>query len=324
MEVAQSWQKVLGRAIRDIPALLERLGLHLNDFPELNLNPKLPILVPESWLERIEPNNAQDPLLLQVLSQRIATQDGFIPDPLEEKSFSLAPGLLQKYKHRALLTLTEACPIHCQYCFRQNFSYQDNRLGQKSIEATLKVIQDDADIEEIILSGGDPLSLPNKALKPWLESLSALKQIKRIRFHTRFPIIIPSRIDNHFCELLKNLPQKVVIVVHSNHPNEINNAVQKALLKLKDAHVTLLNQSVLLKNINDQAEVLAALSKKLFDAGVLPYYLHLLDKVSGTEYFNAEADLAKAIFAELKGLLPGYLVPRLVQEVPHDVSKRWI
>lgn len=323
MSKQATWQRILADSIRDIPSLFEALSLSHDDFTKLNEKPLFPIQVPHTWLQRIQPGDANDPLLLQVIAQR-HTRTGFSADPLQEDEFVIHQGVIKKYKNRVLVTLAEACPIHCQYCFRQHFPYQENRLGQKDIKDILTIIENNKDIEEIIFSGGDPLSLPNSVISKWVRAASELKQIKRVRFHTRYPVVIPQRVDDELVGIFERTNKQIIFVIHCNHANEIDHDVRCATEKLNRSGVTVFNQSVLLKNVNDTVSALSHLSKVLFEAKVIPYYIHLLDPVSGTESFYVPDEKAKSLFAELKGELPGYLVPRLVREVAHDVSKRWV
>jgi EF-P beta-lysylation protein EpmB len=239
---------------------------------------------------------------------------GFVADPLGERSALRSPRLLHKYRGRALLITTQACAIHCRYCFRREFPYSEQVESGRWDEA-LRELAGDSSLEEVILSGGDPLSLGDARLESLLDALGEIPHLRRLRIHTRHPVVMPTRITTRLCELLRWLPWPVVMVVHANHPNEIDHEVKAAFRLLREAEVTLLNQSVLLRGINDSADVLALLSEALFDAGALPYYLHMLDRVNGTAHFEVEESRAREIARELAARLPGYLVPRLVREV---------
>jgi EF-P beta-lysylation protein EpmB len=258
-----------------------------------------------------------DPLLRQVLPVREELDDAtdYVADPLGERAALRAPGLLQKYHGRALLIATSACAIHCRYCFRREFPYSEQTSEASRWSEAIAEIGRDASIEEVILSGGDPLSLSDARLTGLTNSLQQIPHVRRIRVHTRQPVVLPSRVDDGLLEWLRGIRMPVAFVLHTNHPNEIDSDVRMACNKLRDARVTLLNQSVLLRGVNDDASVLADLSRQLFDAGVLPYYLHVLDHVRGAAHFAVSDDRARLIAGELAATLPGYLVPRLVREL---------
>src|SRR6185295_3213712 len=269
-----------------------------------------------------------DPLLRQVLprAEELAQSAGYEADPLHERAARRAPGLLQKYRGRALLITTEACAIHCRYCFRREFPYAEQASAAEGesaprFQAALETIAADASIEEVILSGGDPLSLGDARLARLTDALTGIAHVRRIRVHTRQPIVLPSRVDAGLLEWIGGVRRPMVFVLHANHPNELDADVRAACARLRDAGVTLLNQSVLLRGVNDDAATLEALSVALFDAGVLPYYLHLPDRVRGTAHFDVEEQRARALLAQLMGRLSGYLVPRLVREVPGAPAK---
>tara|TARA_R110000772_G_scaffold196899_5_gene307653 strand:- start:7470 stop:8297 length:828 start_codon:yes stop_codon:yes gene_type:complete len=260
--------------------------------------------------------NPLDPLLLQVLPQANELTDypGYTLDPLAEIQFNPIPGILHKYAGRILLMPTSSCAIHCRYCFRRHFPYSDNRPDKRQWLQSLQYIRDDSSIIEVILSGGDPLAISDKHLEWLLEHLSAIPHLQRVRIHTRFPVVIPQRITQKLCDLLSRFQLRFILVLHSNHAQELDNDVSTACTRLKDAGVDLLNQSVLLKGINDNPEVLCNLSERLFTCGVRPYYLHMLDKVKGSGHFEVSLARAQNIMTELRASLPGYLVPTLVQE----------
>jgi EF-P beta-lysylation protein EpmB len=287
-------------------------------------NDTFALRVPAAFLARIKPGDPDDPLLKQILpvAAELEEQPGFIPDPLEERAATRAPGLLQKYAGRALLIATAACAIHCRYCFRREFPYaeQASEDGPRWSEA-LAAIAADPTLEEIILSGGDPLSLSDARLKQITDALAAMPHVKRIRVHTRTPVVMPARVNEGLCEWLASIGRPVVFVLHVNHPNEIDADVRAACARLRAAGVTLLNQSVLLAGVNDDVDTLRRLSVELMDAGVLPYYLHLPDRVRGTAHFDVAETRAKELVAGLASQLSGYLVPRLVREIPGMPSK---
>lgn len=320
----QAWQISLKNAVSD-PLQLFRL-LELDPSMMGDLDPALrqfSLRVPHEFIARMEKGNPRDPLLLQALpdAQEMLEKPGFTKDPLDEQRYNPVPGLLHKYHGRVLLTLTGACAINCRYCFRRNFPYQDNIPGIAHWERVLEYIAKESSIEEVIFSGGDPLIVKDSQLAELVGLLEKIEHVKILRFHTRLPIMIPSRINEEFLTWLKASRFQKTLVIHCNHPNEIDESVKEALARLQENQVTVLNQTVLLKNINDDANTLVALSKKLFEARVLPYYLHLLDPVTGSAHFNVELDEAKKIMAEFRKRLPGYLVPRLVREIPGEKSK---
>ena len=319
-----TWQQELAQAITDPLVLLRELGLTPEALGEsaeaLAAAARVfPVRVPRSLLARMRPGDPRDPLLLQVLARGVEQElrPGYGADPLNESAARRAPGLLQKYAGRALLVTTGACAVHCRYCFRRDYDYAADTADadEHRWDSALAALEKDPSIEELILSGGDPLSLSNGRLDSLLRRLVALPQLRRVRVHTRTPIVLPSRVDAGLTQLLGALPLALVVVVHANHPAEIDAEAQRALRALRATGATVLNQSVLLAGINDSVAVLEALSRRLFDAGTLPYYLHLLDRVHGTAQFEVPEDRAVSLVEALNGQLPGYLVPRLVREV---------
>jgi L-lysine 2,3-aminomutase len=316
----RSWQWELAQAITDPRELLRLLDLDPKLLPEGHglAAASFPLRVPRGFVQRMRPGDANDPLLLQVLpeARELLEESGFGSDPLDERAAMRAPGLLHKYHGRALLISTGACAVHCRYCFRREFPYElaDGTAGTGRWRAALEAIAADASIEEVILSGGDPLSLSDARLRLLTDALRALPHVRRLRLHTRTPIVLPERIDAGFLRWFGELPWPTVIVLHCNHANEIDDAVRAAALRLRSAGATLLNQSVLLAGINDSAAALEALSQSLWSAQVLPYYLHLLDRVRGTAHFEVPEARAQALMAQLAARLPGYLLPRLARE----------
>ena len=276
-----------------------------------------------AFVQRMVPGDDRDPLLKQVFPQpeEDLRRHGYGADPVGESAFQRAPGLLQKYKGRALLVVTGACPVHCRYCFRRHFPYEDSRLGGAGLEAAVSAIRRDPSITEVILSGGDPLSLSNARLVKLTAQLTGIPHVQRLRVHTRFPVVQPDRVDEGFVEWLHEMAVPVVVVLHSNHPREIDGGTRQALLRMRNDHTLLLNQSVLLRDINDDVDSLVELSERLFQAGVLPYYLHQLDPVDGAAHFQVGDARARAIVRAVSARLPGYLVPRLVREVPGMPAK---
>ena len=273
--------------------------------------------VPRSYVARMRPGDAADPLLRQVLPVESELQDvaEYVADPLGEHAAARAPGLLQKYRGRALLITTSACAVHCRYCFRREFPYSEQTGDAPRWSAALAEIARDSGLEEVILSGGDPLSLSDARLKSLTDALARIPHVRRLRVHTRQPVVLPSRVDDGLIGWLRSLRLPTVFVLHVNHPNEIDAELRSACERLRTSGVTLLNQSVLLRGVNDNVEVLAELSRRLFDTGVLPYYLHVLDRVRGAAHFAIPDAEARALAGELASRLSGYLVPRLVREL---------
>jgi EF-P beta-lysylation protein EpmB len=246
---------------------------------------------------------------------------GYVTDPLAEMSANHHEGLIHKYKGRVLIILTGACAINCRYCFRRHFPYQENKLGPKQWQQVLKYLNDDESISEVIFSGGDPLATSDNRLAQMITDLEKIPHLTRLRIHTRLPIVLPQRITPEFTSILENSRFDTVMVLHANHPNEIDNETGRITSQLKKANVTVLNQSVLLKGVNDCVETLKTLSEKLFHAGILPYYLFTLDPVQGAAHFNVDDKQAIQLFSELQTLLPGYLLPKLAREIPERPSK---
>jgi len=318
------WQQQLRDVIRDPIALCRHLALD----PEWILGARrghdlFPVRVPLAYLSRIRHGDPDDPLLRQVLplgAESDAVQ-GFIDDPLEEREHTPRPGLIHKYPGRALLIASPTCAINCRYCFRRHFPYADNAPSLREWEQTLDYLREDASIHEAILSGGDPLASPDRRLAMLVERLGAIPHLKRLRIHTRLPVVIPDRVNDALLGWLSDTRLQTVMVLHINHAQEIDKAVIEACARLRDAGVTLLNQSVLLRGVNDDVEVLAALSERLFEAGVLPYYLHVLDPVAGAAHFDVPDNEARRLMEALRQQLAGFLMPRLVREVPGERSK---
>ena len=283
---------------------------------------EFPLRVPRSYAARMRKGDPADPLLLQVLPLHAEKMDvsGFEPDPLRETGLA-SQGVLKKYRGRALLVTTPACPVHCRYCFRRHFPYADQVAAKDRWEPALRALHGMTDVTEVILSGGDPLSLTNRRLGELLHLIEDLEHIDTVRFHTRFPVVLPERVDLGLSGLLSTNRLRTVMVVHCNHANEIDRSVRAALEAVARTGTALLNQSVLLKGINDHADRLESLSRALFSCGVLPYYLHLLDPVNGAAHFDVPASRGTELIEELRRRLPGYLVPRLVREEPGQPSK---
>lgn len=317
-----TWQQELKRAITDPEELLRTLGLDpALATPARAASSAFAMRVTPSYLARMRHGDPNDPLLRQVLplADELVETPGYGADPLQEHEATRAPGLLQKYEGRALLITTQACAIHCRYCFRREFPYSaqaEEAEGATRFQAALDVIAGDTSIEEVILSGGDPLSLSDARLSKITDSIARIRHVQRIRVHTRQPIVLPSRVNEGLLTWLRGIGRPTVFVLHANHPNEIDDEVRAACAKLRGAGVTLLNQSVLLRGVNDDVDTLAGLSRALMDAGVVPYYLHLPDRVRGTAHFDVAEAQARRLVEALSVRLSGYLVPRLVREVP--------
>jgi len=318
---SDAWTAALANAITDPRVLLQHLGLVADD---VDFEPDFPLRVPVSFVERMRHGDADDPLLRQVLPVLAERHDepGYGLDPLEESAATRAPGIIQKYHGRVLLIAAPVCAVHCRYCFRRNFPYADHQHAVAF--PSLTAIERDPSITEVILSGGDPLMLKDAPLRRLIERLDAIGHLRRLRIHTRVPVVIPERVTEDLIDLLQGPRTSVSVVLHVNHPNEIAGPFVDALMALKRSGVTLLNQSVLLAGINNAVDVLAELSELLFDHGVLPYYLHLPDRVVGTHHFDVTEDSGRALIAALRVRLPGYLVPRLVKEVPGLAAKQQV
>lgn len=311
------WQTALIQAVTEPKELLELLELDRDLLPQAESASKLfPLKVPRGLIARMQKGNRYDPLLLQVLPLALEHRDidGYIKDPLDEKQYNPVPGLLHKYHGRVLLTMTSVCGIHCRYCFRRHFPYADNNPGSSGWNQALAYIAKDPTIHEVILSGGDPLAMSDHLLREFTQKLSLIPHLTRLRIHSRMPVVLPERISDDFMAWISELKLKTALVIHCNHPNEIDQTVKEALDKLIKSGVLLLNQTVLLKGINDTIETLMKLSETLFAAGVIPYYLHVLDKVQGAAHFDLERSIAQDLHSEMTQKLSGYLVPRLVTE----------
>ena len=318
----QSWQWHLQHAIRSIPALASHLGVQLDDIDQ-----GFPLLAPLPYLDRIVSGNAFDPLLLQILPRSQEEESGpqYLKDPLQEGNLITRPrGLIQKYNGRALVITTGACAINCRYCFRRHFPYGEYNPSSSDWTGIYRHLANDTSLSEVILSGGDPLILGDRQLSDIITKLDSLESIDTIRLHTRLPVVIPQRICPELLDWVNRCHKNLVFVLHSNHPNEIDDQVVNAVIALRDAGAILLNQSVLLRDINNSPEVLVKLSRRLFDAGVLPYYLHLLDPVAGAQHFDVPEVEGANLIGEMSKQLPGYLVPRLSRELPGAEAKQVI
>ncbi|QHG92223.1 EF-P beta-lysylation protein EpmB [Coxiella endosymbiont of Amblyomma sculptum] len=320
------WQFFLKKAITNINELYQELALDpeifLQKIPK-TIADRFPLLVPRTFVDRMEKGNPQDPLLLQVLPKKRELSDysGYRMDPLEENQSNRMPGLLHKYHGRVLLILSGSCAVHCRYCFRQYFPYKKNAPRKLGWNRVFHYLKSNTSITEVILSGGDPLMIKDKILAKFIFSLEKIPNLKRLRIHTRLPIVIPERITDEFIRLLNHTRLLPIVVFHCNHPNEIDQSVAKAFSSLRKTKAVLLNQSVLLKDVNDKAEILIRLSENLFEVGVLPYYLHVLDQVRGSAHFEVREKQIQNLITEVTNRLPGYLVPKLVKEIASAPAK---
>jgi len=322
-----NWTQNIKNAITNIDELLETLEIQKKDLPAtIDEIKEFPLRVPRSFVARMRKGDPHDPLLKQVLPLSLETKKtpGYCTDPLNEQQAANEAGFLHKYFGRVLLILTGVCGIHCRYCFRRHFPYAEYSLKSSQWESALNTIASNTDIKEVILSGGDPLTLADSKLKELACKLASISHVEFIRIHTRMPIIIPERINDELVDWFTGTRLKPVLVVHANHANEINGNVKAAMCRLKETGVTLLNQTVLLKGVNDSVKALRDLSYALFDSNILPYYLHLLDRIQGAAHFEIDEQKAKELYQELMNCLPGYLVPRMVREVPGAKAKVFV
>ncbi len=319
------WQQAWRDAVRDPRELLALLDL---DPQALGVSEQaatqFALRVPRSFVARMRPGDPHDPLLRQVLpiddEQRVVA--GFALDAVGDTAAKKADGVIHKYRGRALLVATGSCAVHCRYCVRRHFPDADETAARDGWRTAVAAIAADPSIEEVILSGGDPLSLATPKLAELTEALAALPQLKRLRIHSRLPVVLPERVDAPLLAWLRTLPWPLAFVIHANHANEFDAGVDAALGRLREAGAHLLNQAVLLRGVNDSVEALAALSERSFAAGVLPYYLHQLDRVQGVAHFEVDDATALALHQALAARLSGYLVPKLVREIPGDSGKR--
>jgi EF-P beta-lysylation protein EpmB len=315
--MSSAWQAELADSFTDPLELLAFLELDPRGFPGLlRAAEGFPFRVTRGYAARIQKRDPADPLLRQILplEDELAVHAGFVADPVGDLLSVSGPGLLHKYHGRVLLIATGACAIHCRYCFRRDFPYESNLLGKSREQEALAVIADDPSVREVILSGGDPLVLGDERLGRLVAAIGAIPHIERLRIHTRLPIVLPSRITPELVHCLSETRLRTVVVIHANHAAEFDASVRDAMDRLRVAGLTLLNQAVLLKGVNDDTATLVNLSEILFEYGILPYYLHLLDRARGTAHFDVSAERGKSLLEEMRKQLPGYLVPRLVRE----------
>ncbi len=319
-----AWQAALAEAITDPAELLEAVGLGSQMLPAaLAAARDFPLRVPRGFVARMAKGDPDDPLLRQVLPLDAECHEayGFGRDPVGDLAAMVAPGVLHKYHGRVLLTATGACAVHCRYCFRRHYPYGQATAASGHWRDALAHVAADPAVSEVILSGGDPLMLPDWRLHEFTQALEVLEQVRRLRIHTRLPVVLPERVDQGLLGWLAGVRLQKVMVVHANHPREIDASVRAAFARIRESGVTLLNQSVLLRGVNDDVATLASLSETLFEAGALPYYLHMLDRVRGAAHFEVAEAAAQALMGQLAAQLPGYLVPRLVRELPGADAK---
>lgn len=319
-----TWQAALAQVVTDPQELLALLELGPEWLSAAQAaSRQFPLRVPRGFVARMHRRDPHDPLLRQVLplAEELVAEDGFGVDPVGDLAAMAVPGLLHKYQGRVLLTATGACAVHCRYCFRRHFPYAEANASVDRWQASLAHISADTSISEVILSGGDPLTLSDRRLADFVGALDDIPHIKRLRLHTRLPVVLPERVTSELIASLAVSPLQKVVVIHANHPQELDETVRRACAHLRAGGLTLLNQAVLLKGVNDSAAVLRQLSEALFDIGVLPYYLHCLDRVHGAAHFDVTEQRARELHAKLMASLPGYLVPRLVREVPGALAK---
>ena len=318
------WQQLWREAVTDPHELLALLGLSDQAARLLPASDTgFALRVPRGFVARMQPGDAADPLLLQVLPQaaELGEVPGFSRDAVGDLAARAALGVLHKYDGRALLIATGSCAVNCRYCFRRHFNYAEDTATANRWQAAIEHVRQDPSIHELILSGGDPLSLSTPKLAELSAALRGIPHVRRLRIHTRLPVVLPERVDAEFTDWLAGLPLQKVIVLHANHANEIDPSVAQACARLREAGASLLNQAVLLRGVNDRVEALADLSEALMTAAVLPYYLHQLDRVQGTAHFEVDDATARQLVEALRTRLPGYLVPRLVREIAGETAK---
>ena len=319
-----AWQQELAEAFRDPTKLCQALGLDDAVAAEAARSTAgFPLLVPRGFVARMRPGDPDDPLLRQVLPRAAETRvvAGYTANPLAEERFLAAPGLVRKYAGRALVLVTGGCAVNCRYCFRREFPYAESGATRRGIEEALAAVAADTSLTEVILSGGDPLLADDDALAGIVAALARIPHVRRLRIHSRLPVVLPSRVDDGLLAVLAESELARVIVIHANHPAELDSDVAAAVRRLAGLPAVVLNQAVLLRGVNDSAAVLRRLSERLIEIGVVPYYLHLLDRVRGAAHFDVAEAEAVAIHAELRKTLPGYAVPRLVRDIPGEPSK---
>ncbi len=320
-----TWRDEMRIAVRDAAQLVAALEL-----PDELVEParraarNFPLFAPRPYIDRMRTGDANDPLLRQVLpvASELLTPTGFTPDPVGDDMATLSPGLLQKYSSRALLVATGACAVHCRYCFRRHFPYSEGPHSPVDWQPAIDRIAADPSIDEVILSGGDPLTLVDDHLAELARRLAAVPHLRRLRVHTRLPIMIPQRVTDELINWLRETRLTPIMVIHANHAQEIDESTAAAIARLVDAGIPVLNQSVLLAGVNDSVEALIDLSRRLVDLRVMPYYLHQLDRVQGAAHFEVPITRCLVLIEQMRAALPGYAVPRYVQEIAGESHKR--
>jgi len=322
LQTTKTWQQDLAEGFNNINDICGYLNIS-NNYSHKARTENFPIRVPREFVDRMEKGNLNDPLLKQILptNNESIIQAGYTDDPVGDVPAMAETGVIHKYHGRVLLITTGSCAINCRYCFRRNFPYNDFQLSTKKYLNALNYITSHQDISEVILSGGDPLLLNDQKLIALIQKIDLIPHVKRIRIHSRIPIVLPSRITPALCDQLAIIKKDLIMIVHSNHANELNNKVRFACDQLKNANITLFNQAVLLKDINNDAKQLCTLHEKLFSYKIIPYYLHLLDKTTGTAHFDVPQNEAIDLMNQIKKVLPGYLVPKLVKEQAGAANK---
>ncbi|GGW80238.1 EF-P beta-lysylation protein EpmB [Alteromonas halophila] len=323
ISVEHNWLKELAMSFTDPASLLRYLSLNPEDFlKDSQARQLFPMRVPRHFASLMRKGDPHDPLLRQVLPLRdeFTQAPGFTSDPLDEHDTEL-PGLLHKYQSRVLLIVRGGCAVNCRYCFRRHFPYADNAASRKQFVQSLDYLRTTPEVNEVILSGGDPLMAKDSHLAWLADEIAGISHIRRLRIHTRLPVVLPARLDTEFFDWFASSPLQRILVLHINHASEVSDELKARLVRLREAGVTLLNQAVLLKGVNDSGQAQVALSEALFEAGILPYYLHMLDKVGGASHFYLDDETARAIMAEVIKRLPGFLVPKLVREIGGQPGK---
>lgn len=320
----ERWQQALQNAVTQPAELLAMLNLPMSLLPQAEAAAKqFPLKVPRGFVQRMRAKNPQDPLLRQVLpiGDELITSPDYFKDPVGDALAKAEAGIIHKYHERALFISTGACAVHCRYCFRRHFPYSSELAASNRWRDSLLWLHNNPNIHEVILSGGDPLSLSDSRLAPLMAGLSEIESVHTLRIHSRQPVVLPERVTSQLIETLKCAGKKIVLVIHANHANELDDTVAEALQQFKQAGAQLLNQAVLLKGVNDRSEALIELSQRLFECDVLPYYLHTLDPVQGAAHFDVPIATAKQLHLSMSAKLPGYLVPRLVKEIAGEPNK---
>ncbi len=319
-----AWQTILKAAFRSPEELAAELQLPTSmAITARGAHDQFRLFAPQPFVDLMERGRTDDPLLLQIwpAPAELQIHPDEKPDPVGDAQAHVMPGVLQKYSGRALLVLTGACAVHCRYCFRRNWSYDESPGSLVQWEPSLAAIEADPSIHEVILSGGDPFMWDDEKLARLVERIEQMQHVSRLRIHTRMPVVLPQRVTPELLSALSTSSLRTVVVVHANHHRELSQLVQQAMERMAAQGFTLLNQSVLLAGVNDTANELVQLSERLIECSVLPYYLHQLDRVTGSSHFDVSIDRGRALIAEMRRRLPGYLVPRYVRETPGEQAK---